>query len=162
VNRGRCPLPARASFRDLLRDLLGRSVTVRPGAAQVLDPARPAYLAGYRFDDGEAAALAVADLDLATAMAAAIGAMPPQETREEVAEADGLEGDLIDFLHEVVNVTAKLLNSPTTPHVTLRELTAVPGQVHVDLAPLATTPAARHDWHVSIDGYGEGQVTFLG
>lgn len=161
MSRGRCPLPARASYRDLLRDLLGRGVSVRPGPGQVLDPAAPSYLASYRFDDGGPAALSVADLDLATASAAAIGAMPPQEIRAEVAEAGGLDGDLIDFLHEVVNVTAKLLNSPTTPHVTLRELVAVPGEVAEDLAALALEPTVRHDWVVTIDGYGEGHVSFL-
>lgn len=158
----RCPLPPRASLRDLLRDLLGRQVEVRPGTPQVLEPGAPAYLAGYRFDDGGVAALAVTDLRLSAAAAAAIAAMPPKEAWAEVQEAGSLDGDLVEFLHEVVNVTAKLLNSPTTPHVALREHTAVPGDVPVDLAAVATEPSVRHDWTVGIDGYGEGTLTLLG
>ncbi len=158
----RCPLPARASFRDLLRDLVMQPVTVRPGPALELSEDRPSYLAGYRFDAGEAAAMAVADLTLAAAAGAAIGMMPPQETLAEVKEAGALEGDLLEFFHEVVNVAARLLNSPTTPHVVLRSLDPVPGEVAEDLASIATTPSVRHDWTVTIEGYGEGKLVFLG
>jgi hypothetical protein len=157
----RCPVPARASYRDLLRDLLGRSVTLRPGPAQVLDPARPSYLAEYRFDDGGLAALTVADLELSAAMGAAIAAMPPQETQAMVAASGELDDELQEFLHEVVNVTAKLMNSPTTPHVVLAHLSPVPGQVAEDVAGLATRPRAREDWQVSVDGYGTGLLTIV-
>jgi len=154
-------MPARASYRDLLRDLLGRPVTLRAAGSQQLDPTRPAFLAGYRFDDGGAAALAVVDGPLAAAAAAAIAMLPPVETRERVAEAGGLDEELVEFLHEVVNVAAKLLNSPTTPHVVLRELLPVPGEIPKDLAQVAATPARRSDWHVTVDAYGEGVLTLL-
>lgn len=158
----RCPLPARASFRDLLRDLLGRAVEIRPGPAQQLSAGVPSYLAAYRFDDGTAAAMAVTDFQLSAAAAAAIAAMPAQETWQEVQEAGSLEGDLLEFLHEVVNVGAKLMNSPTTPHVVLREVAMVPGEVPADIAELATTPRVRLDWTVTIEAYGEGSMTLLG
>lgn len=155
-------MPARASFRDLLRDLLAHPVTVKPGLAQELDPERPAYLAGYRFDDGGLAAVAVTDFDLSFAAGAAIGAMPPKEARAELEAAGKLEGDLVEFLHEVVNVTAKLLNSPSTAHVVLRDFLTVPGDVPEDLAAIVTEPSVRHDWMVGVEGYGEGRLTLLG
>ena len=158
----RCPMPARASYRDLLRDLLSRAVTVRGATGQHLDPDRPAYLAGYRYDDGQPAAVVVADLGLATAVSAAIAMLPPQETRGKVQEQGRLDDELLEFFREVVNVGAKLLNSPTTGHVVLRDVVAVPGEVPQDLAQLATTPSQRQDWHVTVDGYGEGVLTLLG
>lgn len=157
----RCPEPARASYRDLLRDLLGRTVEVRPGSGQRLRPGTPSYLATYRYDEGEVAALTVADLPLATAVAAAIALLPPVESRTAVEEAGALDEEMLEFLHEVVNVGARLLNSPRTPHVTLSELLPVPGDVPPDVAAVATTPRARSDWTVRIEGYGEGAVTFL-
>ncbi|MTV27367.1 hypothetical protein FTX61_18390 [Nitriliruptoraceae bacterium ZYF776] len=157
----RCPVPARASYRDLLRDLLGRAVTVRPGPAQQLTEDAPSYLACYRFDDGEVAAVAVADLSLGTAAGGAIGMMPPAEARAEVAEAGKLDGDILEFFQEVVNVAAKLLNSPSTPHVVLREVLTVPGEVPEDLAEVVLQPRVREDWRVDVDGYGDGAVTLL-
>ena len=156
----RCPVPARASYRDLLRDLLGRPVEVRPGPAQQLDEDASAYLAAYRFDDGEVAALGVTDLPLAAIAAAAIGMAPPAEVQESAASGS-LGEEPLEFFHEVVNVAAKLLNSPGTPHVVLRELTAVPGDVPDDLFELATAPRSRHDWRVSVEGYGAGTLTLL-
>lgn len=158
---GRCPLPARASFRDLLRDLLGRPVSVRPGPPQELDASKASYLAAYRFDDGGPAAVVVSDRSLSTAAAAAIAMMPPAETIEQVEQAGGLDEEMVEFLHEVVNVTAKLLNSPTTAHVVLRQLAPVPGEVPADIAELALNPSVRHDWAVSVEGYGDGALTFL-
>lgn len=156
-------MPPRASYRDLLRDLLGRAVTVRPGPDQVLDEQRPAYLAGYRFDEGDAAALVVVDQQLAIGLGAALGMMPLAEARAEVEQGGGvLEGDLLEFLHEVVNIGAKLFNSPGTPHVVLRELVPVPGQAPKDLVELATTPDVRQDWTVTIEDHGEGTITLLG
>lgn len=158
----RCPLPARASFRDLLRDLLGAGVQVRNGTPQQLVPLRPSYLAGYRFDDGGAAAVMVCDATLSLAAASALGAMSFDDEEPAPDLEQGLEGDLLEFLHEVVNISAKLLNSPTTPHVKLRDLVKVPGPVPEDLAQIATQPRRREDWQVSVDTYGEGTVTLLG
>ena len=157
----RSPLPARASYRDLLRDLLGRPVTVRPGATQLLQQERPGYLASYRFDDAALAAVTVADLSLATAMAAAMAAMPSSQAREKVEEAGHLEEELLESLRAVADASAKLLNSPSTPHVVLREMKPVPGDVSADVAGLATTPGVRVDWLVAVEGYGEGLVTLL-
>ncbi|MEX2503968.1 MAG: hypothetical protein WD378_03905 [Egicoccus sp.] len=158
----RCPMPARASYRDLLRDLLGRTVTVRGAVDQQLRPQRPSYLAAYRFDDGEPAAIVVADLSLAAAMAASIAMLPPVETHARVEEAGELDTELFESLHEVVNVAAKLMNSPMTPHVVLREVVRVPGDVAHDLAAIAASPVQRQDWQIAIDGYGEGVLTLLG
>ncbi len=158
----RCPLPARASFRDLLRDLLGRPVTVRPGPAQELDPTRSSYLAAYQFDDGPPAAVAVTDQALSLALAAATGSMPPKETFEQVDSDGGLDQELVEFLREVLDVSAKLLNSPTTGKVVLRHLAPVPGEVAADVAAMARNPAVRQDWQVGVEGYGAGAITFMG
>jgi hypothetical protein len=80
--------------------------------------------------------------------------------REEL-ETGALTGDLEEFFREVVNVLAKLLNSPTTPHVRLGEVYRLPGPVPVAVAGLVLEPAARDDHRVTIDGYGPGSMTFL-
>lgn len=85
------------------------------------------------------------------------------EDEDVAASAEGgLEGDLPEFLHDVANISAKLLNSPLTPHVFLKELLRVPGQVPEDLAALATEPRTRQDWTVTVEDYGEGTLTLRG
>ena len=153
-------VPVRASVRDLLTDLLGCAAKVADGRPLVLEEERPALLAVYRRDDGSVAAACVSDQDFALRSAAAIGMMPAEEA---VAEdpSQGPQGDLYDFFHEVVNVMAKLLNSPTSPHVALGEILRVPGDVPRDVAELVTGPGQRCDYRVELDGYGDGSLTLL-
>ena len=155
------PVPVRASVRDLLRDLLGAQVVVRDGTLQELVDARPAYLATYRRDDDEPVAAAVVSQAAAVAMGAAIGMLSPAEAAEQLDERQVLTGDLEEFFREVVNVFAKLLNSPTTRHVRLADVVPVPGAVPQDVADVVLQPRVRVDWAVDVDGYDSGLVTLV-
>lgn len=154
-------MPPRASVRDLLADLLSQPVSVAGSAAQQLDGGRRAQLAVYRLDDGTTAALCVAELELAVAAAAAIAGQPASAVTSATRQGD-LDGELAECFRETVNVLSRLLNSPTTAHVTLAGVHAVPGQVPADVARLALAPAARADYRVTVEGYGAGTLTFLG
>ncbi len=159
---GAVPTPVRASIRDLLSDLVGRPVEVAPASEPLtLDPGQPAYAATYRFDDGRVAAMTVCDLPAAAGMGAAIGFMSRSDAEAELAQHGGLAGDLEEFFREVVNVFAKLLNSPTSPHVALREVDTVPGELRPDAAELAQRPARRVDLHVQVDGFDPGSLVLL-
>lgn len=156
------PTPVRASIRDLLGDLVGKPVTVSAAEAPMeLDESEACYAATYRFDDGRAAALAVYDLAAAASMGAAIGFMSKADADAEVAQHGGLAGELDEFFREVANVMAKLLNSPTSPHVVLREVDAVPGQIRADAARVALRPSARVDLGVQVEGFDSGRMTLL-
>jgi hypothetical protein len=155
------PLPVRSSLRDLLNDLLGRDVTVAKSAPQTLDAGRQAFAASYSRDDDTVAAVCICDRALAGSTGAAIGMVPAAEAVAQMASADALQGDLYEFFQEVVNVLAKLLNSPATPHVRLHEIHAVPGHVPADVATVILSPANRLDYEVAVDGYGSGTMTLL-
>lgn len=156
----RCPLPMRSSVRDLLADLLDREIKVDRGALQVLEEGRAAFAASYIRDDGAPAAVCVCDLSLAVGSGAAIGMVPPAAASAEAAAGE-LVGDTEEFFREVVNVLAKLLNSPTTPHVRLDAVYTVPGEVPAAVAAVVLAPAERADYRVAIDGYGVGRMTLL-
>lgn len=159
---GAVPTPVRASIRDLLSDLVGRPVEVTPAPVPVvLDAAQPSYAATYRFDDGQVAAMTVCDLPAAAGMGAAIGFMGRADAEAELVRHGGLAGDLEEFFHEVVNVFAKLLNSPMSPHVVLREVDAVPGEIRADAARLATAPSVRVDLQVHVEGFDPGTLVML-
>ena len=155
-----CPLPVRASVRDLLTDLLSSKATVEIVQPQQLEGEDCAYASSYVRDDDSVAAACICDHGLAAAAGAAIGMVPAHEAEEERRKGL-LEGDLEEFFHEVVNVFAKLLNSPTTPHVRLDRVYPVPGEVPADLAAVVTGPQGRADYRVTIEGYGSGRLWVL-
>lgn len=154
----RCAVPVRSSIRDLLTDLLSRKVTLRDSDSLVLSESRSAMLATYRTDDGGMAATAAWDFRLAALSGAAIGMVPAADAQ---LTEEGLSDDLSELFHEVVNVFARLLNSPTTPHVALRDLYEVPGEVATDVAELVRCPATRSDYQVDIADYGTGTLALL-
>lgn len=156
----RCPLPARASVRDLLTDLLGCEVSVGEAKPFELSDERRAMLATYRFDDDKVAAAIACDLPLAASTGAAIGMLPSEDVTRVVAES-ALDGDMAEFFQEIVNVTAKLLNGPTTPHVALDEVFPVPGDVPADVAELVLEPGVRSDYAVAVDGYTDGTMVLV-
>jgi hypothetical protein len=158
--RGIVPVPVRASVRDLLADLLGRRVSVTDAPPQVLDPAAPALAASYVRDDGTPVAVCVCDLRLAGSAGAALGEAPPDDALAQI-EAGRLEGDVEEFFREVVNILAKLLNSPATPHVRLGEVLPVPGPLAAAVAAVVLEPGARVDYAVAVEGYGTGTLTLL-
>jgi hypothetical protein len=147
-------------LRDLLSDLLGQKVSVVPAADQQLSPQRPAFGAIYRRDDDSVAAALVADLALTAAWGAAIGMMGADAV-DQVLENGALDDDTAEFAREVTNVIAKLLNSPTTPHVVLRDVVTLPGEVPADTAPVLLEPAIRADLGIDVTGYAAGTATLL-
>jgi hypothetical protein len=143
-------------LRDLLADLLGREVAV-------VRSEQPVSVAGgatghYVTDDGRPAAVVVCDLPFAARVAAAITLVPPPAAEEAIAEG-ALTPALRDNLREVLNVTARLLNSAQTPHVRLHEVYAPGAEPPAEVARLIAQPADRRSFDVEIAGYGPGRLT---
>lgn len=155
------PIPVRATVRDLLRDLFQTKVTVTEGRAQELSPEHTAYLAVYRRDDGTAVAATIVDLAGAASFGGAIGMMSATDVAEMLGDASALDGDLYDFFAEVVNVFAKLLNSPTTKHVKLDGILPVPGDVPAGVADVVLGPKARVDYTIEVEGQAAGILTLV-
>ncbi len=153
----RFPLPVQEDLRDLLADLLGREVSaVR--SDQAVDPAG-GVVADYVTDEGAVAAVVVCDLAFACRAGAAITLVPSPAAEESLAEG-ALTPILSENLREILNVTARLLNSAQTPHVRLRQVRAPGAQVPPEVARLAAQPADRRSFEVEIQGYGPGRLSF--
>jgi hypothetical protein len=152
----RYPLPVQEDLRDLLTELLGREVSaVR--SDQPVDPSQGA-IADYVTDEGAVAAIVVCDLAFACRAGAAITLVPAPAAEEALAEG-ALTPTLVENLREILNVTARLLNSAQTPHVRLREVRAPGSQPPAEVLRLAAQPADRRSFEVEIQGYGPGRLT---
>lgn len=130
------------------------------GQPQTLGVARPALAAAYVRDDGGAAAVCVCDLALATGSGAALGGIAPARAAEQVS-GGRMEPELREHFHEVATALARLLNSPTTPHLRLADVHSLPGELPEGAAGVVLDPGERVDYQVTIDGYGPGCLTVL-
>jgi hypothetical protein len=154
------PVPVKEDLRNLLRDLLGRSVVVDKDSELVLDDGRPGIVATYITDAGQLAALIPMDVVFACAVGGALSMIPPVVVQESVANGVVSE-NLLDNASEVLNICTQLLNSAGTPHLRFKELLPVPGHLPDDVRALLEAPAFRRDFAVLVESYGDGRCSVL-
>jgi hypothetical protein len=152
-------LPAPKDVRDMLAGLVGRNVTVSPGAPVTPSPDRPVAVAVYVAPDMSVNALCLMDLAASAYTAGGLALLPAGGCQESVEEGE-LSGMQAEALHEVVNVLSALFNVPGAPHSKLHKL-YVPGEeVAGDLAGMLAG-FNRIDLVVEVQGYGKGSLSLV-
>ncbi len=153
-------LPAAKNVRDVLTGLVGKEITVSPGAPVTPAEDKPVAVAIYVDPYMAVNALCVMDLGAAAYTAAALALLPPGGAQDAVEEDGELTGLLVEALHEVVNVLSALLNVAGAPHSKLHSLHApgedLPGDVQGMLANFN-----RLDLAIEVPGYGRGALSFV-
>ena len=153
-------LPAAKDVRDMLSGLVGKGVSVSPGAPVTPEPNRPVTVAIYTAPDMSVNALCVMDLGASAYTAAALALLPPGGAQDAVEEDKELSPMLLEALHEVVNVLSALFNTPGAPHSKLNKLVAdgeeIPGDIVGMLAGFN-----RLDLVIEVPGYGKGGLSLV-
>jgi hypothetical protein len=153
-------LPAAKDVRDMLAGLVGRNVTVSPGAPVTPAPDRPVSVAVYVAPDMSVNALCLMDLAASAYTGGALALLPPGGCQDAVEEDGELSTMLVEALHEVVNVLSALFNTPGAPHSKLHKLYAPGEEVAADLAGLLAG-FNRIDLVVEVQGYGKGGLSLV-
>ena len=153
--------PAPMAVRDLLEELLGRTVDVAPGSPWAPVGDVLGTFALYVDDSLVVRSVAVCDLGFSAYAGAAIRLLPAQTAVEPVA-GDELPTSVAENLYEVLNVCAALQNVDGAPHMKLHTVHHIGTPVPPEVAALAGVLGQRLDLTVSIAGYGEGRLSFVG
>jgi hypothetical protein len=153
-------LPAAKDVRDMLAGLVGRNVTVSPGAPVTPAPDRPVAVAVYVATDMSVNALCLMDLGAAAYTAGGLALLPPGGCQDAVEEDGELSAMLVEALHEVVNVLSALFNTPGAPHSKLHKLYAPGEEVASDLAGMLAG-FNRIDLDIDVQGYGKGSLSLV-
>ena len=153
-------LPSTDYVARLLGGLLDREVTAAKDDDAGPSPQQAGLVALYAQDDGAVAALCVCDLDLAARAGAALTLVPADNALEAVKQGY-LPDSIEENAHEILNVAARLFNSPRSPHVALRGVHRLPGMLPADARGLLSAPAGRLGVQVEIEGYGSGHLWLL-
>jgi hypothetical protein len=154
------PVPIQEDIRDLLVNLLGRTVAVDKVSPLVLEDDTVAAVAEYVTDDDRPDALAVLDSRFAVRAGAAL-VMVPSNVAEQDLKAKELPESHLENVQEVLNVLSRLLNSEGSPHLRLRAVHRLPGDLPAGVADLLDHPEFRRDFAVFIEGYGDGRFSLL-
>jgi hypothetical protein len=160
MTTGTVPLPVAKDVRDMLAGLVGKPVTVSPGAPVTPAPDRPVSVAVYVDPHMAVNALCLMDLGASVYTGGALALLPPGGCQDAVEE-DGAMGAMhVEALHEVVNVLSALFNVGGAPHSKLHKLYAagedIPGDVEGMLAAFN-----RVDLDIDVQGYGKGSLSLV-
>lgn len=153
-------LPQPKQVRDLLTELLGREVTLSPGAPYAPGPDTPASVAVYVDDQLGIRALIACDLTLSAHAGAAIGLVPPGGAQAAVEDGK-LTDTLAENFYEVLNIAASMFNVPGADHLKLHALHPAGPPLDPQLRISTLTLGRREDLAVSIAGYGDGVLSIV-
>ena len=152
-------LPAPKHVKDLLEDLLGRTINVAP-----TDPLRAAEmhqsLVAVYVDDGlKLAAVCGLSFDLTVYAAAALGLIPPGGARDFIKEHE-ISPLLAENATEICNILGSLLNHEGLPHIRLYQTFFPDGPAPPnDAASRLLALGQRLDLIVTVVGYGAGKLS---
>lgn len=153
------PLPAPKHVRDLLTDLLGKTVNVSP-----TDPMRAADihqgLVAVYVDDGlKLTGVVGMDFPLTVYTAAALGLIPPGGAKDFIKERE-ISPMLAENAREVCNILGSILNHPGHPPIRLYQ-TFLPNDPPPPSDAVGRLLALGHrlDLVVSVATYGEGKLS---
>ncbi len=157
---GTIPLPAAKDVRDMLTGLVGKPVSVTPGAPVTPAPDRPVAVAVYVDPGMNVNALCLMDLGAAAYTGSALALLPPGGAQDAVEEDGELSGMQVEALHEVVNVLAALFNAQGAPHSKLHKLYAPGEELPGDLAGMLAA-FNRVDLDIEVPTYGKGALSLV-
>lgn len=154
-------LPEPATVGQLLGNLFGKKVTTTKAAAKVvLGPRTPGALGVFVADDGQPAALVYCDVAIACSAGAALALVPPA-TALETVKSNTIPANLLENLHEVINVARSWFESAGAPRVKLAVVHAPPWTLAKEELALAMKPTERLDLDIEITGYAKGKMCLL-
>ena len=153
-------LPDAKAVRDMLTGLVGKPVSVAPGAPVTPTQRSPVAVAVYVDPSMSVNALCVLDLGASAYTGAALALLPPGGAQDAVEEDGELTTMLTEALHEVVNVLSALFNVPGAPHSKLHKLFAPGDDIDGDIAGMLAA-FNRLDLQVEVPGYGKGNLSLV-
>jgi hypothetical protein len=151
-------LPAALAVRNLLEDLLGRDVTVKPGDPLKAEDVPTTVTAIYVNDSMKMAAVLGLDLPLAAYAGAALGLMPLGGAQDAIEDKE-LSPVLSENISELCNVITGLLNKEGSPHLRMYQV-CVPKMQDPppDAAAQLIALGNRLDLKVEVSRYGAGRL----
>ncbi|HZP30773.1 MAG TPA: hypothetical protein VFC99_17630 [Acidimicrobiia bacterium] len=155
------PMPIQEAIRDLLMDLVGRSVSIDKTSRLELEDDTVGAVADFVGDDGEVGVALIADLALAASLGASLTMMPATIVKESLRRNRFEEEMLLENFDEVANIMTRLFNTHDTPHLRKDGVYPIPGDVPDPVTALIEQPAARRDFAVLVEGYGDGRLTLV-
>jgi len=143
---------------SLLTHILGTTVNTLDLRQAPQFPPETSLVAVYTNSDGQLAAVMLADLEMAAMCGAALSLIPASVAQQSV-KAGGVDSTLFDNFHEVLNICSQLFKGLDEIRVSLQNVGYLHELDSLEARNLISATARRLNLQVSIEGYGEGNLS---
>ena len=150
--------PGVEAVRVVLDGLMLRRPEIKKSAPP---PAgKPMVVAIYRSADGKLAGVWASSVAFAASAGSALS-LVPTALAEEAVRTNRLSGPVEENAREVFNIASRLFAGRENHRVSLSEVILPPKVPPPEIAKLITSPPARLDIEIDVQGYPEGRATLV-
>jgi|GEM_PF-4791404 len=155
------PMPLPADIAKFYHGLLGKKTEVKKATQALQILPKPPVVIGYYIDDQtQIVGLILGDFAFACFSGSALALVPPKVASDALKSGEPNDG-ILENVHEVMNVSAALINNMGAKHLKLNGITLSNKEIQEKAQTIIAKPAARADFDVNIDGYGACKMAFL-
>jgi hypothetical protein len=151
-------IPGSLAVRNLFEDLLGRDVTVSPGAPLEAAELSTSVIAVFTDTSQQLYAVLGMQLSLAANAGAALGLLPAGAAEDSIEEKK-LTPNLAENVFELCNVLTSLLNVEGAPHIKLYQVVYPGMDLPNDARAHLLALGRRLDLTIEVARYGKGKFS---
>ena len=152
------PLPDDAKVMRVL-GLLFDGLAVKPGGTFNQTPTGGAWFGVFVSDAGVPVALCGADINLAANLSAAFSMLSVALAKESI-KSQQLTPNMIENLHEIMNICTRLVMDNNSPHLRLEQVFPIKSLPAAAMQVL-TDAKGRREFDLNLPKYGGGILTFM-
>ncbi len=152
-------IPQKVEVQQILGMLLPDGVDVEESATVATDGGSKTMVAVYVDDENAPVSVCTCDFHFAAFAGGALTKIP-KPGAEEAAETGEFSKMILDNLYEIMNICSRLFMNSHTPHLRLEKTYQTPDEVPSEVSQLFSEEH-KAGFKISIEGYGEGQLSFI-
>lgn len=154
-------IPKQIEVQQMLGMLYDNEINVEESEPLSTESGAKTLVAVYVDDKDVPVTACTCDFNFTAFAGGALTKIPKGGT-EDMAESGDFSPMILGNFYEVMNICSRLFMNSHTPHLRLEKTYTAPEDAPAEVVEILSKAANKTGFKVNIDGYGEGQLSFVG
>ena len=153
-------IPKQIEVQQMLGMLYDNEISVDEAEPLNTDAGAKTLVAVYIDDEDKPVTVCTCDFNFTAYAGGALTKIPKPGT-DEMAESGEFSQMIMGNFYEVMNICSRLFMNSQTPHLRLEKTYTAPEDAPGEVVELLSSSSRKAGFKVNIDGYGDGQISFV-
>lgn len=153
-------IPKPIEVQQMLGMLYDGEISVEDSEPLSTETGAKTLVAVYVDDEDKPVTACTCDFHFTAYAGGALTKIPKAGT-DEMAESGEFSQMIMGNFYEVMNICSRLFMNSQTPHLRLEKTYTAPEDAPAEIADILSASSNKAGFTVKIDGYGEGQLSFV-